>query len=206
MTQIKRARRNQVNTLEKRPDRSETELRAAVVSRRLCFIWAAIVLSFPPTKHQALWDWAPLSSCYLSAPPKYIALLASPAMQFNVQPPQPRWSGIPEAVNSLRLKIHSIPAHCIHLHPLAVQRHFSPHLLFHHPHLFNLLCSTHLRPRWVVCHQQTLQHTENLAMRTEYNNIFVACLVCNHRGRCCAHHQLLLVFEINLLNKFYWAN
>ena len=25
--------------------------RAAVVSRRLCFIWAAIVLSFPPTKH-----------------------------------------------------------------------------------------------------------------------------------------------------------
>ena len=51
MTQIKRARRNQVNTLEKRPDRSETELRAAVVSRRLCFIWAAIVLSFPPTKH-----------------------------------------------------------------------------------------------------------------------------------------------------------
>ena len=90
-----------------------------------------------------------------------LACISSYAVQCSTAS-QPRWSGIPEAVNSSRLKIHSIRAHCIHLHPLAVQRHFSPHLLFCHLHLFNLLCSTHLRPCWVVCHQQTLQHTSNL--------------------------------------------
>ena len=62
-----------------------------------------------------------------------------------------------EAENPLHpCTLHPLASTCIHLHPHAVQRHFSPHLLFHHPHLFNLLCSTHLRPRWVVCHQQTL--------------------------------------------------
>ena len=69
------------------------------------------------------------------------------------------------------------PLHPSTLHPLAStcsSAALLAHLLFQHLHLFNLLCSTHLRPRWVVCHQQTLQHTENLAMRTEYNNIFVA--------------------------------
>ena len=158
----KESKKKPRNTLEKRPDRSERGLQlylGASVSFELPLSSASLL---PSTKHQAP------SSLGLSTIVKLLPLCptkiyCTACISSNVvQPPQPRWSGIPEAVNSSRLKIHSIRAHCIHLHPLAVQRHFSPHLLFHHLHLFNLLCRIHLRPCWVVCHQQTLQHTGNL--------------------------------------------
>ena len=152
-----------MNTLEKRPDRSERGCSciSAPLFHLSCHCTQLPSHQAPSTK---LCGTEHHCQAATSLPHQNIlhCLLASPAMQFNVQPPQPRWSGIPEAVNSSRLKIHSIRAHFIHLHPLAVQRHFSPHLLFHHLHLFNLPCSTYLRPCWVVCHQQTLQHTENL--------------------------------------------
>ena len=82
-----------------------------------------------------------------------------------VQPPQFRWSGIPEAVNSSRLKIHSIRAHCIHLHPLASTCSSLALLallaILPSPLVQSSLFNT-FETRWVVCHQQTLQHTGNL--------------------------------------------
>ena len=160
----KESKKKPRNTLEKRPDRSERGLQL-YLGASVSFELPLSSASLPPstklcgTEHHC--------QAATSLPHQNIlhCLLASPAMHSNVHPPQPLWSGIPEAVNSSRLKIHSIRAHCIHLHPLAYtcsSAALLAHLLFCHLHLFNLLCSTHLRPRWVVCHQQTLQHTGNL--------------------------------------------
>ena len=119
--QRKRATRNQVNTLEKRPDRSERGLQlylGASVSFELPLYSASLP---PSTKHQALWDWAPLSSCYLSAPPKYIALLACLHLQlcssmFNRLSPDGRVSQKPWTHRGWKStpSVH-IASTCIHL-------------------------------------------------------------------------------------------
>ena len=146
--------------MEKRPDRSERELQlylGASVSFELPLSSASLP---PSTKLSGTEHHCQAATSLHHQNILHCLHLQLCSSMFNRLSPDGRVN--PEAVNSSRLKIHSIRAHCIHLHPLAVQRHFSPHLLFHHLHLFNLLCSTHLRPRWVVCHQQILRHTGNL--------------------------------------------
>ena len=155
--------------MEKRPDRSERELQL-YLGASVSFELPLSSASLPPstklsgTEHHcqaatSLHHQNILHCLHLQLCSSMFNRLSAPMVGY------PRSRELIEAEN---------PLHPCTLHPLAVQRHFSPHLLFHHLHLFNLLCRIHLRPCWVVCHQQTLQHTENLAMRTEYNNIFVA--------------------------------
>ena len=161
--QWKRARRNQVNTLEKRPDRSERGLQL-YLGASVSFELPLSSASLPPstklcgTEHHC--------QAATSLPHQNIlhCLLASPAMQFNVQPPlspDGRVSQKPWTHRGWKStpSVH-IASTCIHLQFSGTSRPTC--LLFCHLHLFNLLCSTHLRPCWVVCHQQTLQHTSNL--------------------------------------------
>ena len=161
--QRKRARRNQRNTLEERPDRSERELQlylGASVSFELPLSSASLP---PSTKLSGTEHHCQAATSLPHQNILHCLHLQLCSSMFNRLSPDGRVSQKPWTHRGWKStpSVH-IASTCIHLHPLAVQRHFSPHLLFCHLHLFNLLCSTHLRPRWVVCHQQTLQHTGNL--------------------------------------------
>ena len=143
--------------MEKRPDRSERELQL-YLGASVSFELPLYSASLPPstklsgTEHHC--------QAATSLPHQnilhclHLQLCSSMFNRLSPMPVYPRSRELIEAENLL---------HPCTLHPLASTCSSRPtHLLFHHLHLFNLFCSTHLRPRWVVCHQQTLQHTGNL--------------------------------------------